>query len=210
MRKLLFILLVVIANSIQAHVAYVKVIAPDGSESWTEATGTLDGTEFSIGKTVSKEPAISWSTKGVVDLSQCNSAADGSGTVYTVVTINKHAFYGLGISSVIIPNTVTLIQTEAFYKCTALEKIHIPSSVESIYTQAFRDCIALKDITIDEGLKNLETSVFYKCESLETIKLPKSLERMGSATFLGCTSLKSIEIPSGVKSIGSELFGECI
>ena len=202
--------LLMVGTKMQAQQAYVKVIAPDGSESWESAKGTLDGTEFSIGNPDRKNSAMNSNTQGIVDLSQCNSAADGSGTSYTVVSINDRAFYKLAISNVIFPNTVKRIETEPFYDCSSLNNIHIPSSVEFIGVQAFRKCIGLKNITIDEGLKTLGESAFYKCENLQSITLPNSLETLGNAVFTGCASLKSIEIPAGVISIGRFIFDDCL
>ena len=183
---LLLVALLIVDTKMQAQDAYVKVIAPDGSESWERAKGTLEGTEFSVGNPDRKNSAISQYTKGVVDLSQCNSAADGLGTSYTVVSIGDRAFYKLAISNVIIPNTVKSIATEPFYDCSSLNNIHIPSSVESIGLQAFRRCTGLTQITIDEGLKTLHEGAFLHCESLQSIVLPNSLETIGNAVFGDC------------------------
>ena len=47
-----------------------------------------------------------------------------------------------------IPNSVTSIGNEAFYKCVKLEKIVIPSSVTSIGSYAF-DCSYTREITVE-------------------------------------------------------------
>ncbi len=46
----------------------------------------------------------------------------------------------MGLESITIPNSVTIIDSDAFWYCESLECIVIPSSVVNIGAHAFRDC----------------------------------------------------------------------
>jgi hypothetical protein len=52
-----------------------------------------------------------------------------------------------------LPNTVTLIETNAFEGCAKLSKINIPRSVDEIAHYAFSGCTNLNAITF-EGTKS--------------------------------------------------------
>ena len=51
------------------------------------------------------------------------------------------------LTSVIIPNGISIIGSNTFYNCSALTSITIPSSVNAIGTSAFYYCTALSSIT---------------------------------------------------------------
>lgn len=59
---------------------------------------------------------------------------------YDVTTVDSHAFAYCKSLSVILPDTLTTINKEAFYKYTSLESIFIPSNVLYIKEDAFLEC----------------------------------------------------------------------
>ena len=64
-----------------------------------------------------------------------------------VTTIGKEAFYKCSnLTNVTIPNSVTTIGEEAFYKCSNLISVIIPNSVTTIGEDAFRNCIGLTSV----------------------------------------------------------------
>ena len=73
------------------------------------------------------------------------------GTDYTVTEIGEGAFFRSTITSVVIPEGITLINNEAFAR-TSLTSATIPNSVVTIKGDAFAYCSDLKVITIGENV----------------------------------------------------------
>ena len=86
------------------------------------------------------------------------------------------------LTSVIIPNTVTLIDGDAFFLCSGLTSVEIPNSVTHIGANAFGST----------GLIN--------------VIIPNSVTNIGSGAFSGCGDLSSVYIPNTVTSIGDYAF----
>ena len=77
------------------------------------------------------------------------SFAANDGTLIESYAIHGHAFDGCsGLTSVIIPDSVTSIGERAFSGCSGLTSITIPDSVTSIGSGAFGGCGSLRSITI--------------------------------------------------------------
>ena len=67
-----------------------------------------------------------------------------------VTSIGELAFAFSNLTSVILPDGITTIGTEAFLNSRELESLTIPDSVTSIGTFAFTGCIRLETITIPD------------------------------------------------------------
>ena len=69
-----------------------------------------------------------------------------------MMQINMLAFLDCsGLTSVTIPNSVTMIGTKAFLGCSGLTSVTIPNSVTTIGGLAFRGCQKLANIVIPKG-----------------------------------------------------------
>ncbi len=71
---------------------------------------------------------------------------------YTVTSIGEGAFKFYNAREIIIPDTVTSIEYQAFYWCTGLVYLTIGEGVESIGVRAFDGCDMLVDITNHSSL----------------------------------------------------------
>ena len=126
-----------------------------------------------------------------------------------VTSIGNCAFeYNTAIKSVIIPNSVTLIEDGAFRR-SSLTTIDIPNSVKSIGEGAFQECESLKSVTLPSSMTRIEGGTFSGCKKLTTVKIPNSVTSIGNSAFSGCFSLTSITIPSSVTNIGEAAFAYC-
>ena len=68
-----------------------------------------------------------------------------------VTAIGKDAFFRCDITSVILSNTLKLIEDEAFLECPNVKELTIPASVDSIGKHAFSGWNALEQVTIEDS-----------------------------------------------------------
>ena len=107
--------------------------------------------------------------------------------------IKSYAFYGCtGLTSIVIPDSVTRIGFFTFFGCTGLTSIVIPDSVTQIEWHTIDGCTGLKSITIPDSVKLLWRLSFYACTGLTSITIGKGLEGFDRTAFLGCTGLTNI------------------
>ena len=94
-------------------------------------------------------------------------------------------------TDVVIPESVTSIETKAFFDCSNLTNINIPKGVTSIGANAFYRCNNLTSISIPESVTNIGNSAFYNCEKLDVVidNSEKNVE-VGSHAFYTCKSVK--------------------
>lgn len=123
-----------------------------------------------------------------------------------VIAIQDGAFYNHGnLTSVVIPDSITLIGHTAFAGCISLTNIEIPSSVTRIGYRAFYGCNGLTDITIPDSATSIGQEAFYSCSSLKSVVFGNQLETIEDGAF-GYCDLRSITIPDTVTSIGKNAF----
>ena len=108
-----------------------------------------------------------------------------------------------------IPNSVTSIETWAFYGCSSLTSITIGNSVTSIGWYAFYECSSLTSVTIGESVKSIGDEAFYGCSKLISVTIPNSVTSIGDSAFYYCRSLTSVTIGNSVTSIGDKAFEGC-
>ena len=102
-----------------------------------------------------------------------------------------------GLTSIVIPDTVTAIEGETFAN-SALKEVVIGSSVTSIGYSAFYGT-RITEVEIPDSVTEIEYNAFKNCKSLKTVKLSKSLSSMYYGAFENCVSLTSIEIPKSLQ-----------
>lgn len=127
----------------------------------------------------------------------------------TVTNIQPEAFMGnKTIQTIEIPNTVTAICDGAFFD-SSLQEITIPDTVTILGANAFENCHNLKQVTLSKNIERIEARTFMNCTSLLKVTFPEGVQSIDNAAFLGCTSLKEMILPSTLKSISSLSFSEC-
>ena len=124
-----------------------------------------------------------------------------------------HAAYlyldNVKIEDLIIPNSVTGINSNAFYKCSGLTSVTIPNSVKWIGERTFAYCTGLTSVTIPNSVTSIGNHAFYFCSGLTSVTVPNSVISIGSSAFSDCIGLTSIMIPNSVTSIGDRAFHDC-
>ena len=153
---------------------------------------------------------------GGAPLTQIQTAAFAGNTALTSVVIpdsvtvlGAGAFHGCGnLSSVTIPDGVTAIEATTFAACFSLRSIDLPDNLTSIGTYAFSAC-PLTSIDIPDSVTTIDEAAFINTSSLITAKLPANLTAIPNQLFSGSKQLRSITIPAKVTSIGDSAFFMC-
>ncbi len=109
--------------------------------------------------------------------------------------------------SIIIPNTVTRIDNEAFIVCFRLEFVdfEMPSSLSSIPDGAFRRCNHLRTVRMPNSIDTIGGYAFFECDSLRGMDLPDSLKYVGTYAFYN-TYNDTLIVPRGIRNVGSYPF----
>ncbi|MFI3229354.1 MAG: leucine-rich repeat protein [Bacillota bacterium] len=117
--------------------------------------------------------------------------------------IYEEAFAGnTGITSVTIPSSYSVIQTNAFNSCTNLVSVEFEgaSSINTIGEQAFAQCTSLESIDLPTSLvmtsstdTALSTHIFAYCTSLTSFTFPSTITYIPDGMFYGA-GLESIDL----------------
>lgn len=149
------------------------------------------------------------------------SVSNGNKT-YTVKSIGNSAFYGCkNLSSITLPNSITIIGSSAFAESEKCKSINIPEGVITIKDGAFYECIGLTSLEIPKSVTSIAVNAFYGCScNMESISVNVNnsyydsrsncnaiIRKSDMKLLLGC---KNTVIPSGVKIIGPYAFLHCV
>jgi serine/threonine protein kinase len=96
------------------------------------------------------------------------------------------------IERYVIKKGTKVICNNAFSYCGGLTSIIIPDSVTSIGDWAFFGCVGLTSITLPNCATNIGNRTFEGCRSLTKIIIPNSVTSIGSCVFADCNDLSSI------------------
>ena len=86
-------------------------------------------------------------------------------------------------TNIIIPNSITKINTSAFSYCRSLTSITIPNSVTTIGDYAFRNCSSLTNITIPNSVTTIGDYAFLGCSSLTNVYYKGTQEEWSLTTI---------------------------
>lgn len=155
-----------------------------------------------------------------------------------VRTIAAEAFLGHHLTRVLIPDTVTFIDDDAFRGCQSLVKLTIPKNVARIDNDAFFGCESLGELILDGSLPYIGLNAFALCdESLYTAEgsltyiaangnphailfratdifiseahLNGNTLIIAQSAFADRESLAEVSIPASVRKVCEHAFADC-
>ena len=96
------------------------------------------------------------------------------------------------IKRIVLPNSITYIESGAFKEFHALESINIPNKVTEIGMDTFSLCYSLEEITIPASITYIHQDAFNYCPNLKTVKYSGTEEQWRAISkddsdFANCT-----------------------
>ena len=141
-----------------------------------------------------------------------NTYENGVGTITfagLVKKIGESAFYKTNIKTIVLPDGISSIDSQAFCSCHSLENIELPSSVTSIGDYAFYHCYSSNFTYIDipSSVVSIGNYAFGSCSNL-CVSFNEGLETIGEWAFSGC-KVDEVILPNTLKTIGKYAFENC-
>lgn len=127
------------------------------------------------------------------------------------VEIGEDSFKEIpALTTVHIGKNVESIGDNAFFGCTALEKVESEedSVLRSIGKRAFDGCMELDLFTFVSTLEDIGERSFAST-TIASFKAPASLKTVGKSAFIDCTVLSAVELNEGLERIGDFAFKNC-
>lgn len=105
-------------------------------------------------------------------------------------------------------NSMRTIGTKAFNECSGLTTVHLPNSVSKIESSAFYNCNDLYDLYLG-NVSYIGANAFYSCGALRNVIIPDTVTTLGNLCFESCNVLSAVTIGSKVSTIGNRIFDRC-
>lgn len=100
---------------------------------------------------------------------------------------------GTEVTTLSVPNDVTVIRKYAFAACSSLQQVVFPQSVKIIEEAAFFGCKKLAAVDMSKcKVTTLSRGLFGECIHLSSIKFPETLERVEETAFAYDAALKKV------------------
>lgn len=182
-------------------------------------TGNLDGTDIRFIREMAGRDSDGKETEGILATLNLAGATIVSGGDYYYKEyfeyktsdneIGENMFINCNLSSIVMPDNITVIGTGAFKGCVNLVSVSIPEKVTNIKSSAFEGCSQLESVVFPQNITELGGLSFKGCKALKTFTFPK-VTSLADEILSGCDALVSVTIPETVTAVGSLVFAGCM
>ena len=115
---------------------------------------------------------------------------------YTSLKFEGGAFTSSGITSIVIPSTITEIGDATFAHCSSLRSITFPNNLTKITGRgAFYGTSSLSEVTLPDALTEIGYEVFWG-SGITSLTIGPNIKKGGYNAFKYCSHLEVINIPS--------------
>lgn len=128
----------------------------------------------------------------------------------SLTAIGKNAFRYTALTSITIPEGITLLDVNAFYQCSELAEVTLPSTLTTIGDYALAECSNLTTIELPDAVTTIGNNAFSRCSKLTAVNMPAQLVTIGSYAFASDSKLTSeLTFPATCQTIGASAFDNC-
>ncbi len=113
------------------------------------------------------------------------------------------------LKSILLPDSITLIEQGAFYGCSSLLEINLPNELTELGKDAIVNCTSLKKISIPTKVNLLVGAwgvPIHDNPALEQVIIEEGRKNINGYAFIDTTSNVEIIIPKSVTMISTETF----
>ena len=104
---------------------------------------------------------------------------------------------GQEVTDLVIPESITAINSYAFYGGSGFNSITLGNAVTTIGNYAFSGCTGLTNLTIGDAVTTIGESAFEGCTGLTSLTISKSVISISGSIIRNCPSLTSLSVESG-------------
>ncbi len=130
-------------------------------------------------------------------------------------SLGDYAFSGSGVSTVIIPSSISILNEGVFKNAINLTSVQFLASVgdntglTSVKSAAFEGCTSLTNLVLPNSVTAIGDS-FLRNSGITSFTFPTGITTINEYSFAGCADLTSVTLPAGLVTIKSYAFQQCV
>ena len=123
-----------------------------------------------------------------------------------ITWIAPEAFYrNETLKNVKLPSKITTIEENTFYGCSELEAVVIPDQVTMIGKSAFDECTVLKSVTFGKSLKVIKDHAFASV-NIRYFTIPSGIQKIETGAFAGINQIGTVTFEGSTKYVATDAF----
>ena len=123
-----------------------------------------------------------------------------------ITWIAPEAFYrNETLKNVKLPSKITTIEENTFYGCSELEAVVIPDQVIMIGKSAFDECTVLKSVTFGKSLKVIKDHAFASV-NIRNFTIPSGIQKIETGAFAGINQIGTVTFEGSTKYVAADAF----
>ena len=109
------------------------------------------------------------------------------------------------LKNVKLPSKITTIEENTFYGCSELEAVIIPDQVTMIGKSAFDECTVLKSVTFGKSLKVIKDHAFASV-NIRNFTISSGIQKIETGAFAGINQIGTVTFEGSTKYVATDAF----